>query len=134
LADIAGDISCHAFSPDGSCILTGLWDRHSARLWDTATGKPIGPPVHHGEAVHFVGITPDGKRMMSLSVNGEFRAQDVPSAIRGDAYHLRLWVELLTGMEIDAEGTIHALDAKALRNRREGLSFVLGPPGSVPLR
>ncbi|HZV07950.1 MAG TPA: protein kinase [Gemmataceae bacterium] len=134
LADIAGNIAWHAFSPDGSCILTGLWDRHAARLWDTATGKPIGPPVHHGEAVHFVAITPDGKRMMSLSVNGEFRAQDVPSPLGGDAEHLRCWVELLTGMELDAEGTIHDLDASALRHRRERLSIVIGPPDSVSLR
>jgi WD40 repeat protein/tRNA A-37 threonylcarbamoyl transferase component Bud32 len=134
LADIAGDISWHAFSQDGSCILTGFWDRHNARLWDTATGKPIGPPVHHGEAVHFVAITPDGKRMMSLSVNGEFRAQDVPSPLRVDAYQLRGWIELLTGMELDAEGTIHALDAKALRDRRESLSHSIGPPDGVSLR
>ncbi|HEY7159330.1 MAG TPA: protein kinase [Gemmataceae bacterium] len=128
LADLAGNISWLTFSPDGSSILTGLWDRHNARLWDTATGKPIGPPVHHNEAVPFVAFTPDGKRMMSGSVNGEFRAQDVPRPLPGDTERIRCWVEVLTGMELDAEGTIRDLDADALQRRREQLNELGGPP------
>jgi WD40 repeat protein/tRNA A-37 threonylcarbamoyl transferase component Bud32 len=131
LADLAGHIYSFAFSPDGRSILTGLWDRHNARLWDAATGKPIGPPVSHGEAVHFVSFTQDGKRMMSLSVNGEFRAQDVPSSLSGDAERIRCWVEVLTGMEIDAEGTIHDLDPDELQRRRERLRELGGPPDGV---
>jgi WD40 repeat protein len=131
LADLAGNISMLTFSPDGRSILTGLWDRHNARLWDAATGKPIGPPVNHGEAVDFVDFTQDGKRMMSLSVNGEFRAQDVPSSLNGDAEQIRCWVEVLTGMEIDAEGTIHDLDPDELQRRRERLRELGGPPDGV---
>jgi hypothetical protein len=44
--------------------------------------------------------------MISLSVNGEFRSQDVPLPIIGDAERIRCWVELLTGMELDAQGAI----------------------------
>jgi WD40 repeat protein/tRNA A-37 threonylcarbamoyl transferase component Bud32 len=128
LADLAGSISNLSFSPDGRTILTGLWDRHNARLWDAATGKPIGPPINHGEAVHFVSFTADGKRMMSMSVNSEFRAQDVPSSLKGDAERIRCWVEVLTGMELDAQGVIHDLDADALQRRREQLRDLGGPP------
>ena len=35
-----------AFSPDGKTIVTG-WSDRSARLWDAATGQPIGPPMPH---------------------------------------------------------------------------------------
>jgi WD40 repeat protein len=133
LADLAGNISRLVFSPDGRTILTGLWDRHNARLWDAATGKPIGPPINHGEAVHFVAFTPDGKRMMSISVNGEFRAQDVPSSVSGDSQRIRCWVEVLTGMEPDTQGTIHDLDADALQQRRRRLHELGGPPDGVRL-
>lgn len=133
LADLAGNISSFAFSPDGRSILTGLWDRHNARLWDAATGKPIGPPVHHDEAVQYVAFTPDGKRMMSLCVTGEFRSQEVPSPSPGDAERIRSWVEVLTGMELDAEGAIHDLDAEALQQRRERLHQRGGPPDGIQL-
>ncbi|HWG42526.1 MAG TPA: protein kinase [Gemmataceae bacterium] len=133
LSDLAGKISWLTFSPDGSSILTGLWDRHNARLWDTATGKPIGPPVHHNEAVPFVAITPDGRRMMSGSVNGEFRSQDMPLPLPGDAARIRCWVELLTGLELDAQGVIRDLNADALQQRREHLHELGGPPDGVNL-
>ncbi len=131
LADLAGNITRLTFSPDGLNILTGTWDLHNARLWDAATGKPIGPPVNHGEAVHFVAFSPDGKRMISSSVNGEYRSQDVPSPLPGNAERMRCWVEVLTGMELDTEGTIHDLDADALQKRRERLRDLGGPPDGV---
>ncbi|HTU89263.1 MAG TPA: protein kinase [Gemmataceae bacterium] len=133
LADIAGSISRLVFSPNGRCILTGTQDRYNARLWDTATGKPIGPAVNHGNAVYYVTFTPDGKRMISVSVNGEYRSQDVPSPLSGDAERIRCWVEVLTGMELDAEGAIHDLDADALQKRRERLQELGGPPDGVKL-
>ncbi|HVC98584.1 MAG TPA: hypothetical protein VND64_33265, partial [Pirellulales bacterium] len=131
LSDIAGTIFSFAFSPDGRSILTGLWDHHDARLWDTATGKPIGPPIHHGEAVYHVAFTSDGSRMMSISVNHEFRSQEVPVPLPGDAERIRCWVEVLTGMELDAEGTLRDLDAGAVERRRERLGELGGPPDGV---
>ena len=35
-----------AFSPDGKTVLTGGSDR-TARLWDVATGQPVGSPLRH---------------------------------------------------------------------------------------
>jgi len=133
LADLAGNITGLVFSPDGRNIFTGTWDRHNARLWDAVTGKSIGPPMQHGEAVHYVAFTADGKRMMSMSVNGEFRSQDVPSSLPGNAQRIRCWVELLTGMELDAEGAIHDLTPDALQERRQRLRQLGGPPDASKL-
>lgn len=133
LTDIAGQISWIAFSPDGSSILTGVWDRHNAGLWDTATGKPIGPSIQHGEAVPFVAFTADGTRMLSCNIKGEFRSLEVPHPLPGDVQRIRCWVEILTGMELDADGTIHDLNAEALQERRERLRELGGPPDGSQL-
>ena len=34
------------FSPDGQRVVTASWDK-TARVWDAASGKPIGEPMKH---------------------------------------------------------------------------------------
>ena len=38
------------FSPDGQRVVTASWDK-TARLWDAASGKPIGEPMKHDSFV-----------------------------------------------------------------------------------
>ncbi len=60
------------FSPDGRTLLTGSGGPGSggAQRWDTATGKPIGPPLHQSTgAVYSVAFSPDGKMMVTGSSN-----------------------------------------------------------------
>ena len=52
-----------AFSPDGKTVLTGSVDG-TARLWDAATGQPIGPPLPHQSGVWAVAFSPDGKTVL----------------------------------------------------------------------
>ena len=58
-----------ALSPDGRSVLTGGRDR-MARLWDVATGRPLGPQLEHSEAVASVSISPDGRTMATGTVAG----------------------------------------------------------------
>jgi WD40 repeat protein len=57
-----------AFSPDGSLIATGGDHKLSpqdvsVRLWETATGQPIGEPITGiASAVNDIAFSPDGKR------------------------------------------------------------------------
>lgn len=61
-----GTVSAVAFSPDGKTILTGSHD-NTARLWDTASGKPLGSPLQHKKMVKAVAFSPDGKFVLTGS-------------------------------------------------------------------
>ena len=67
-----------AFSPDGKIVLTGSglasndgdWRNGKdmeGRLWETATGKQVGPPLHLGAPVQSVAFSPDGKTVLTAS-------------------------------------------------------------------
>jgi WD40 repeat protein len=68
-----------AFSPDGRTALTGSKDR-TARLWDTHTGQPLGPPLRHDQPVWSVAFHPGGKFVLTGCGS--------PDGTQGDA---RLW-------------------------------------------
>jgi hypothetical protein len=49
--------------------------------------------------------------------------------VAGDADRLRLWVEVLTGLELDADGVAGPLDGPTWQERRKRLDELGGPPG-----
>jgi WD40 repeat protein len=60
-----------AYSPDWKTVLTGSLrgtPRRTARLWDVATGQPVGPLLRNPEDhVRAVAFSPDGKRVATAS-------------------------------------------------------------------
>ena len=54
------------FSPNGDRLLTASRDR-AARIWDTATGKPVTPLLPHDQAVCRCEFSPDGRRVATVS-------------------------------------------------------------------
>jgi WD40 repeat protein len=64
-----------AFSPDGTRIVTGGLDG-SAQVWDSVTGKPIGPPLLHEGPVYTVAFSPDGRRLLTGSYDRTARLWD----------------------------------------------------------
>ena len=51
-------VTALAFHSDGRSLIAGYGNK--ARLWDAATGSPLGPPLEHPDTVHSVDLNPDG--------------------------------------------------------------------------
>jgi WD40 repeat protein/tetratricopeptide (TPR) repeat protein len=103
--DGRGRVDRVAFSPDGKTVLTGSWDG-TARLWDNATGRPIGPPLQHQEGVSAVAFSPDSK-----------------TALTGSRDHTaRLW-DAVTGQPI----------GPPLRHQGDVLAVAFSPDGKIVL-
>ncbi len=80
-----GKIVNHAeFSSDGSRVVTfaETSTRRSgeARVWDTNTGKPIGPSLNDLHRFLHPAMSPDGRRIVAMSVDGTVRVWDAVTA------------------------------------------------------
>ena len=63
------------FSPDGKRVVTASQDE-TARVWDAATGAPIGRPLLHAGLVYSASFSPDGKRVLTASSDNSARVWD----------------------------------------------------------
>jgi dipeptidyl aminopeptidase/acylaminoacyl peptidase len=61
-----GPVYSAQFSPDGQRVVTASNDK-TARLWDAASGKPIGEPMKHENSVNSAQFSPDGQRVVTAS-------------------------------------------------------------------
>jgi WD40 repeat protein len=64
------------YSPDGKWCATASKDK-TARLWDTATGEPVSPPLNHKYPVWTVAFSPDGTELWTGSGDGQTGAGEV---------------------------------------------------------
>ncbi|WP_435019980.1 protein kinase domain-containing protein [Tundrisphaera sp. TA3] len=121
-----GPVRSVAFSPDGRTLLTG-GDR-VARFWDAGTARPIGKPLAHDAEVVAVAFDPAGRSALTKAEDGQVRRWDVPAEVTGSDERFALWAEVAIGAEIDANGTVRALDAPAWDAKRDRLRILGGGP------
>jgi WD40 repeat protein/serine/threonine protein kinase len=114
-----GGIMRAAFGSGGRLVLTRGYDG-TARLWEVATGKPIGS-LPGREGVSMIATSPDGRKLVVGSRQGRIALFDAPQPLTGDVEQLRKRVEVLTGMELNDEDAIRPLSPEAIEQRRQQL-------------
>ena len=68
-----------SFSPDGRLVATASRDG-TARLWEVASGQPVGEPLTgHTAAIWDLSFSPDGRLVATASVDGTARLWEVAS-------------------------------------------------------
>ena len=116
-------VVCAAFSPDGKTMITGCEDG-KARLWAAETGMLMGPPLPHPKSVTAVAFSP------TLQCRHGLRRQRRPhlgcTPVAGTVRRLVRWVQVETGMEFDAQGAVHTLDATALAHAAKSCTRPVG--------
>src|SRR5262249_4034715 len=122
------------FVPNGTMVAT----RHGgqARLWDVATGQPVGPsfgkrdgtaPRDDERRQGLMAVSPDSRRF-AIASDDVAQLWNLPTPMEGEPERLALWTEVVTGMEIDEHRVVHTLDAKTWRERHTHLQNVGGTP------
>jgi WD40 repeat protein len=136
-------VAAMALSPDGTMLFTGANETKpgpgasaTGRLWETRTATPVGAPVPLDGTVSQVAWAPDGKRILLVMATGPWPQQTqvielrpAPQPALGTPGRLALWAQVVTGMELDADGLVQPLDADTWLERRRQLKALDGPPG-----
>src|SRR5215210_6054758 len=99
-----------------------------AQLWDAASGRPIGPPMVHQGKVDSVKFRPDGMAAQTTDADGTGWLWSISAPVEGEVERLRLWVQVITGLELDDHDAFRVLDTVAWQDRRRKLDQLGGPP------
>jgi WD40 repeat protein/serine/threonine protein kinase len=110
-----------AFSADSRTLLTG-GRGGGARLWDVATGTPLGPSLPHQGVIWAVACQHKGTGALTGSADRTARRWELPQPVQGRPERLTAWIQVLSGLELNANGTARLLDVKLWQERRRAVA------------
>jgi hypothetical protein len=87
-----------------------------------------GQPTTHQGGVEAVTFSPDGKAVLTGGGDQTARLWEVATALPDELERVATWVEVLTGLELDEQGSVRALDGATWLQRRAKLEQLGGPP------
>jgi WD40 repeat protein len=136
-----GGIEYGGAAPDKQLIYTVGRDRF-LRFWEPRSGKRVGPRLPLPPRIrNDVGLRDDGfsfcadekdQAYVVMAPANPSRQFDqlwpLPTPIKGEVERLTLWVQVLTGRELDAGGSARELDSAAWHERRQRLEALGGAP------
>jgi WD40 repeat protein len=100
--------------------VTASWDT-TARVWDAATGKPIGEPLRHEGPVNAASFSADGTRIVTASADDTARIWDVSVGSDDDVAWLPDLAEAVGGYRVNEFGAVERLpdQVRMLQNLRD---------------
>jgi len=111
-------VTSAAYSPDGKKVLTTCGDG-TARLWDAASGEPIGQPIRHPDIVLAGAFSPKSDRILTVCQDGVVRVADATTGKplakmlghRGAIHHAEFSPDGSKIVTASADGTARVWDA-----------------------
>ncbi len=113
------------FSPDGRAVVTG---ERVAQIWDVATAKAIGPALRHEAGIRMVAFTSDTEVRTGTSTGTVRIWNPTIAPLEDDLERIKLWVQVRTGLELDADNKLRGFDAETWNRRRARLEELGGAP------
>jgi dipeptidyl aminopeptidase/acylaminoacyl peptidase len=132
------EVTSAQFSMDDKRVVTASEDK-TARMWDAASGKPIGEPMKHEDKVTSAQFSPDGQRVVTASGDGTARVWDVVSVTDKDTReNIRLLADLAeatAGVTLETVGQAENLKlltpVQARASREKIATKFLGPSSKL---